>query len=63
MANTNNALSKGSLKDPIAVCTRYDSALWDQLKDSAKRSFRSVNSEVNHRLKVSFEREAGEAAA
>ena len=55
--------TKGLLKDPVAVCTRYDWALWDQLKDSARRSLRSVNSEVNHRLKTSFEREAAAESA
>jgi len=28
--------AKELLNEPVAHCTRYDGALWEQLKDSAK---------------------------
>jgi hypothetical protein len=55
--------AKDLLIDPVPVSMRFDGALLEQIKDSAKRSFRSVNAEVNFRLKASFERELDQAAA
>ena len=55
--------AKDLLSDPVPVSMRFDGALLEQLKDSAKRSLRSVNAEVNYRLKASFEREPDQAAA
>jgi hypothetical protein len=53
--------AKELLNEPVSVCTRYDGALWEQLKDSAKRSLRSVNAEVNYRLRSSFEHDQASA--
>jgi hypothetical protein len=55
--------AKDLLSDPVPVSMRFDAPLLEQLKDSAKRSLRSVNAEVNFRLKASFERELDPAAA
>jgi hypothetical protein len=55
--------AKDLLSDPVPVSMRFEGALLEQLKDSAKRSLRSVNAEVNYRLKASFEREPDKAAA
>jgi hypothetical protein len=48
--------AKDLLSAPVPVSMRFDAPLLEQLKDSARRSFRSVNAEVNFRLKASFER-------
>jgi hypothetical protein len=51
--------AKDLLSAPVPVSMRFDGSLFEKLKDSAKRSLRSVNAEVNYRLKASFERELG----
>ena len=60
MADTN---AKHLLNDPVPVSMRFDGALLEQLKDSAKRSLRSVNAEVNFRLRASFECDLDQTAA
>jgi hypothetical protein len=52
MANTT---AKDLLSAPVPVSMRFDGALLEQLKQSAKCSLRSVNAEVNFRLKASFQ--------
>ena len=44
--------AKNLLTDPVPVTVRFDGALLRQLEESAKRSLRSVNAEINHRLRV-----------
>lgn len=53
--------AKDLLSNPVPMSMRFDGSLLEQLKDSAKRSLRSVNAEVNFRLKASFERELDQA--
>ena len=53
--------AKDLLSDPIPVSMRLEGAVLERLRDSAKRSLRSVNAEVNFRLKASFEREPDRA--
>jgi hypothetical protein len=54
--------AKDLLSDPVQVSVRFDGALMQRLKDSAHRSLRSVNAEVNYRIRASFEA-ASDAAA
>jgi len=55
--------AKDLLSDPVHVSVRFNSALLQQLKTAAKNSFRSVNAEINHRLRGSFESKVDEASA
>jgi hypothetical protein len=55
--------AKDLLSDPVYVSVRFNSALLQQLKAAAKNSFRSVNAEINHRIRGSFESKADEASA
>jgi hypothetical protein len=43
---------------PVILSLRFSEALHRQIADEAKRSVRSINSEIVYRLKMSFEREA-----
>jgi hypothetical protein len=54
--------AKGLLNDPVQVSVNFDGALMQQLKDSARRSLRSVNAEINYRIRASFA-ERSDAAA
>jgi hypothetical protein len=47
--------AKDLLNDPVQVSVRFDGELMRQLKNSARRSLRSVNAEVNYRIRASFE--------
>ena len=49
--------AKDLLSEPVPMSVRLEGPLVQQLKDSAKRSLRSVNAELNHRIRRSFERE------
>ena len=55
--------AKNLLNDPVSVTVRFEEDLLRQLQDSAKRSLRSVNAEINHRLRSSLEREADQPSA
>jgi hypothetical protein len=55
--------AKNLLTDPVPVTVRFDGALLQQLQESAKRSLRSVNAEINHRLRVSLARKADQSPA
>ena len=55
--------AKNLLTDPVPVTVHFDGALLRQLQDSAKRSLRSVNAEINHRLRASLERKADQPSA
>ena len=55
--------AKGLLNEPIPMSMRFDAALLEQLRASAKRSLRSVNAEANYRLAASFEHKFDEATA
>jgi predicted HicB family RNase H-like nuclease len=50
------------MPDPkVTVSLRYTEALHRRLAEEAKRSTRSLNSEVVHRLKISLERAVPDA--
>jgi hypothetical protein len=55
--------AKNLLTDPVPVTVRFDGTLLRQLQASAKRSLRSVNAEINHRLRASLERKADQPSA
>jgi len=55
--------AKRLLTDPVLITVRVEEELRRQLQESAKDSFRSVNAEINHRLRASFERKADQAFA
>lgn len=56
--------AKDLLTDPVQLSVRFDGQLMQQLRDSAKRSYRSVNAEINVRVRDSFNAgDAREAAA
>jgi hypothetical protein len=55
--------AKNLLNDPRSVTVRFEEALLRQLEESAKRSLRSRNAEINHRLRSSLERKADEPSA
>jgi hypothetical protein len=42
------------LNDPVALKLRFNEALRRQIADAAKRSVRSINSEIVYRLRTSF---------
>jgi predicted transcriptional regulator len=54
---------KNLLADPVLVTVRLDGALHRELQESAKRSLRSRNAEINHRLRSSLERKADQPSA
>ena len=54
--------AKDLLSEPVPMSGRLEGLLVQQRKDSAKRSLRSVNAELNHRIRRSFEREPSEGA-
>jgi hypothetical protein len=54
--------AKNLLTNPVPVTVRFDEALLKQLQESAKRSLRSVNAEINHRLRSSLERKSDQPA-
>jgi len=49
--------AKDLLTDPVRKTVRFELSLLQRLKDSAQRSLRSINAEINHRLRCSFEHE------
>jgi hypothetical protein len=49
--------AKDLLTEPVRKTVRIDLSLLQQVKDSAQRSLRSMNAEINHRLRGSFEHE------
>jgi hypothetical protein len=55
--------AKNLLTDPVPVTVRFDGTLLRQLQASAKRSLRSVNAEINHRLRASLERKPDQPSA
>ena len=55
--------AKHLLSDPVPVTVRVEGALLRQLRESAKDSLRSVNAEINHRLRASLERKADQPSA
>jgi hypothetical protein len=55
--------AKNLLTDPVPVTVRFDGTLLRQLQASAKRSLRSVNAEINHRLRASLERKPDQPPA
>lgn len=48
--------AKFLMRDPVPMTLRVDEALLRQLQESAKRSLRSVNAEINHLLRASLEK-------
>jgi hypothetical protein len=48
--------AKDLLADPVPVSVRFEGTLLQQLRDAARQSLRSVNAEINHRIRSSFER-------
>jgi hypothetical protein len=54
--------AKNLLIDPIPVTVRLDAELHRRLRESAHRYFRSVNAEINHRVRASFEQTADRGA-
>ena len=55
--------AKHLITNPVPVRVRFERALLRQVQESAKRSLRSVNAEINHRLRASFERKADQPFA
>ena len=55
--------AKNLLTDSVPVTVRLDGALLRELQESAKRSLRSCNAEINHRLRASLERKADQPSA
>jgi len=55
--------AKDLLHDPVSVTVRFEEALLRQLEESAKRSLRSRNAEINYQLRSSLERKADERSA
>ena len=55
--------AKHLLIDRVPVTVRVEEALLRQIEESAKRSLRSVNAEINHRLRSSLERKADQPSA
>ena len=55
--------AKNLLIDPVPVRVRVEGTLLRELQVSAKRSLRSVNAEINHRLRASLERKADQPSA
>jgi hypothetical protein len=55
--------AKDLLNNPVPMSVRLEGPLLQQLKDSARRALRSVNAEINHRIRCSFERELDQAAS
>jgi hypothetical protein len=53
--------AKDLLSDPIQVSVRFDGALMERLRDAARRELRSVNAEVNYRIRASFTEQADAA--
>ena len=52
--------AKHLLTQPVAVTLRFERALLRQIQEAAKCSFRSVNAEINHRLRSSLASEEGD---
>ena len=55
--------AKNLLNDPVSVTVRFEEDLLRQLEESAKRSLRSRNAEINPQLRSSLERKADEPSA
>jgi hypothetical protein len=55
--------AKNLLTDPVPVTVRFEEALLRQIQQSAKCSLRSVNAEINHRLRASLKRKADQSSA
>ena len=54
---------KNLLTDPVPVKVRVEEVLLRQLQESAKLSLRSVNAEINYRLRASLECKADQPSA
>jgi hypothetical protein len=54
--------AKDLLSDPVQVSVRFDGKLMQMLKDAARGSLRSVNAEVNYRIRASFDEQSSAAA-
>jgi hypothetical protein len=50
-------------RDLVNISLRFDKALYQRLVEAAKREVRSLNGEVNYRLRQSIERETERAAS
>jgi hypothetical protein len=50
-------------REIVNVSFRFDKALYQRLVEAAKDSVRSLNGEVNYRLRESIERDSSEAAS
>jgi hypothetical protein len=55
--------AKNLLNDPVTVTVRFEGTLLRQLQESAKRSLRSVNAEINHQVRSSLERKPDQSSA
>ena len=55
--------AKNLLTNPVQVTVRFEGALLRRLQESARRSLRSVNAEINHRLRSSLERKSEQPTA
>ena len=55
--------AKNLLTDPVARTVRFDAPLLRQLEEAAKNSLRSLNAEVNHRLRASLAGKAEQSSA
>jgi len=55
--------AKDLLNEPVPMSVRLEGPLLRQLRESARRSLRSVNAEINHRIRCSFEREPDQVTA
>jgi predicted transcriptional regulator len=51
------------LNNPVSVTVRFEEALLRKLEESAKRSLRSRNAEINHQVRSSLERADESSAA
>ena len=55
--------AKNLLDDPVPMTVRFEGVLLQRLQESAKLSLRSVNAEINHRLRSSLERKPDQSSA
>lgn len=55
--------AKNLLDDPVPMTVRFEGVLLRRLQESAKISLRSVNAEINHRLRSSLDRKPDKSSA
>jgi predicted HicB family RNase H-like nuclease len=63
VADVTEGMRMAKKNESIRFTVRVNETLHQQIANAAQRSERSLNSEIIHRLKRTFEREAFEAAA